>query len=60
MEKGFASGNADELIAQTEGIEIGEATIDGDTATVATTSSEGVEGETPLIKEDDEWKVDFE
>ena len=41
-----------------EGAEIGEATIDGDTATVAATSADGQEGEFTLVKEDG-WKVDL-
>lgn len=59
VEASFSSGDAEEAIAQTEDIELGEASIDGDTATVPTSSGEGQEGETPLIKEDDEWKVDI-
>lgn len=59
VEKSFSSGDAEDAIAQTEGVELGEAEIDGDTAIVPTTSAEGQEGETPMVKENDEWKVDI-
>ena len=45
LEKAFASEDAEEELAPLEGAEIGEATIDGDTATVAVTSADGQEGE---------------
>ncbi len=57
-EKAFASEGADEEIAQFEAAEVGEATIDGDTATVSV-SSQGQEGQIPVVKEDDVWKVDI-
>jgi hypothetical protein len=41
-----------------EEIEIGDVTEDGDTATVAV-SAEGQDDEIPLLKEDDEWKIDL-
>lgn len=58
LERSFASSDAEESIAQLEDAEIGEATVDGDAATVAVTSVEGDEGEVSLVMEDDEWKVD--
>ena len=57
-EKAFASEGAEEELAQFEDAEIGEATIDGDTATV-TVTSQGQEGQLPVVKEDDVWKVDI-
>ena len=57
-DKAFASADAEAEIAQFESAEVGEATIDGDTATV-TVTSEGTEGEVPVVKEDDVWKVDI-
>lgn len=39
-------------------LEIGEVTEDGDTATVETTG-DGETTEIPLVREDDEWKIDF-
>ena len=58
VEKSFASDDIDDTISQIEGAEVGEATIDGDTATVAVTSSEGDEGEVTVVKDGDVWKVD--
>ena len=40
-------------------IEIGEASIDGDTATVDITAGDQ-EDEVPLVKEDGDWKIDLE
>ena len=57
-DKAFASENADEEIAQFESAEVGEATVDGETATV-TVTSEGNEGEVSVAKEGDVWKVDL-
>jgi hypothetical protein len=57
-DKAFASEGADEEIAQFENAEVGEAEIDGDTATVSVTS-EGNEGSVDVVKEDDSWKVDI-
>ena len=57
-DKAFASEGADDEIAQFEDAEVGEATIDGDTATV-TVTSEGNEGTVDVVKEDDVWKVDI-
>lgn len=43
-----------------ESVEVGEATVDGDSATVAVSSQEaGGEGEINLVQEDGEWKIDF-
>lgn len=60
VQSSIDAGNLDEFSALVEGVEVGEATIDGDAATVAITSAEGEEAEIDLVKEDDEWKVDFE
>ena len=59
IEKAFASEDAAASLAALEGAEIGEATIEGDAATVTATSSEGQEGEFNLVDEDG-WKVDLE
>ena len=58
LEKAFASEDAEAELAPLDGAEIGEATIDGDTATVAATSADGQEGEFTLVNEDG-WKVDL-
>lgn len=55
----FSSTNAAALIAQSEAIEVGESTIDGDTATVAVTTADGEDLDVPLVEEDGEWKVDL-
>lgn len=60
VEKAFASADAEAGLAALEGAEVGEAKIDGDTATVGVTSAEGQEGEFQMVKEDDEWKVNLE
>lgn len=60
VEKAFASEDATAGLAALEGAEVGEAEIDGDTATVGVTSAEGLEGEFQMVKEDDEWKVNLE
>lgn len=39
-------------------LEIGDVTEDGDTATVAV-SGDGEESEIPVVKEDDEWRIDL-
>jgi hypothetical protein len=57
-DKAFGSEDADAEIEQFENAEVGEATVDGDTATV-TVTSEGTEGEVPVVKEGDVWKVDI-
>jgi hypothetical protein len=41
-----------------EDLEIGEATIDGDTGSVAITVS-GQESSLPVVQEDGEWKIDI-
>ena len=58
VEKSFASSDSDASISQIEGAEVGEATVDGDTAAVTVTSGEGDEGSVSVVKEDDVWKVD--
>ena len=39
-------------------VEVGDATEDGDTAEVTVTFGDE-EAEVPLVKEDDEWKIDI-
>jgi len=56
-EKGLTD---EETTSIAESVEVGEATIDGDTATVTVSSEEaGGEGEINLVQEDGEWKIDF-
>lgn len=52
------AGDAEEAAALAEEVEIGEAMIDGDTATVQVSSGEET-GEVELVKEDDEWRIDL-
>lgn len=59
IEASFEESDNQAELEQLEGVEIGEATIDGETATVAITSAEGQEGEIPLVMEDGEWKIDL-
>ena len=58
VDKAFASEDAAASLEALDGAEVGEATIDGDTATVEATSAEGQEGEFSLVNEDG-WKVDL-
>lgn len=44
--------------AQLEDFEIESVRVDGDTASVTTAKAKG--GSTRLVKEDGEWRVDFE
>ncbi len=56
-EKGLAN---EETASIADTVEVGEETINGDTAVVAVSSSEaGGEGEINLVVEDGEWKIDF-
>lgn len=55
----FDAEAADELLSQAEAAEVGEATIDGDTATVEVFVG-GESREIDLVKEDDEWKMVLE
>lgn len=55
----FDVAGADEIISQAADAEVGEATIDGDTATVEV-SVGGESREIELVREDDEWKVVLE
>jgi len=57
-EKAFGSGDFEAAAEMAGDVEVGEATIDGDSATVTATSGD-VEEEVPLVKEDDEWKVEL-
>lgn len=54
----FEGSDSDAVVAEAEGVEVGEATIDGDSATVKVTSMDQEE-EINLVKEGEEWKVDF-
>lgn len=56
--KGIESGAAEAALGAADDVEIGEATIDGDSASVAVTSGEQ-EAEVPLVKEDGDWKIDI-
>lgn len=49
---------ADEATPVPDDFEVGESTEDGDTASV-TVTGDGEEVSIPLLKEDDEWKVDL-
>lgn len=49
---------ADEATPVPDDFEVGDSTEDGDTASV-TVSGDGEEVAIPLVKEDDEWKVDL-
>ena len=58
VQKGIDSGEAEEALGVADQVEIGEAKVDGDNATV-TVTHEGEEAEVPLVKEDGEWKIDI-
>jgi hypothetical protein len=58
VEKSFASEGAEEAASLAEDVEVGDATIDGETATVEV-SAAGQSDEVNLVKVDDEWKVDL-
>jgi ketosteroid isomerase-like protein len=52
------AGDNKAVIKLADTIEVGDATIDGDEATVAITA-QGMEDEVHLVQEDGEWKLDL-
>ena len=58
FQKALDSGAAQAALGVADDIEVGEAEIDGDSATV-TVSSGSQEDEVSLVKEDGKWKVDL-
>ena len=58
FEQALDTGAAQAALGIAEDIEVGEAEIDGGSATVAITSG-GREDEISLVKEDGEWKIDL-
>ena len=58
VQKGIDSGEAEEALGVADEVEVGEATEDGDTAEVSVSFGDE-EAEVPLVKEDDEWKIDI-
>jgi hypothetical protein len=58
VKKAIDSGAAEEALGAADEIEVGEVTEDGDTAKVAVSFGDE-ESEVPLVKEDDEWKIDI-
>ena len=59
IQKLIDSGEAEEALGVADEVEIGDATEDGDTATVKVSFGDE-ETEVPLVKEDDEWKIDLD
>lgn len=58
VQKGIDSGDAEEALGVADEVEVGESSEDGDTAEVTVTFGDEEE-QVPLVKEDDEWKIDI-
>lgn len=58
VQKGIDSGAAEEALGVADEVEVGEVTEEGDTAKVSVSFGDE-ESEVPLVKEDDEWKIDI-
>ena len=58
IEAAIDSGEAERFLGVADEVEVGDASEDGDTAEVTVTFGDEEE-QVPLVKEDDEWKIDI-